>query len=111
MNIGIEIHAGDPGKPFKSLGMVQAKVGAATIASKTPTIEDANFKLQEAAAKLGANGIINVTYDRGISMTSWKALTAKGEAVFFESDEQLCPTCAETIKKAAKKCRFCGAQL
>ena len=27
------------------------------------------------------------------------------------SDEMSCPVCAETIKRAAKKCRFCGADL
>jgi rRNA maturation endonuclease Nob1 len=108
-SIGIEIHAGDPGRPHKSLGQIQARVGAATALSKTPTLEDVNFKLQEVAAKLGANGVINVTYDRGISMMSWKALTARGEAVIFEADEKSCPECAETIKMAAVKCRFCGA--
>jgi len=108
-NIGIEIHAGDPGRPKKSLGPVQARVGAATALSKAPTLEDVNFKLQEVAAKMGANGVINVTYDRGISMMSWKALTARGEAVVFEVDEKSCPECAETIKMAAVKCRFCGA--
>lgn len=111
MEIGIEIHVGEPNRPYKVLGEVSGKVQAATNFSKTPTIEDANFKIQEAAAKLGANGLINVTYDRGISFTSWRALTAKGTAVLFESDERACPSCAETIKSAAKKCRFCGTEL
>jgi hypothetical protein len=110
-NIGIEIHTGDPGRPYKSLGSIQARVGAATALSKTPTLEDVNFKLQEVAASKGANGVINVTYDRGVSLMSWKALTARGEAVIFESDERACPECAETIKMAAVKCRFCGASL
>jgi hypothetical protein len=109
MASGIEIHTGSSGKSFKRLGAVQARVTAATVFSKTPTIEDVNFKLQEAASKMGANGVINVTYERGVSATSWKALTARGEAVVFESDERECPVCAETIKMAAIKCRFCGA--
>lgn len=111
MSLHIELFVGAPDKPHRSLGMVEGKVQAATNFSKTPTIEDANFKLQEAAARLGANAVINVTYDRGISLTSWRALTARGEAVVLEADDRACPVCAETIKRAALKCRFCGADV
>jgi hypothetical protein len=52
-------------------------IGAATLFSKTPTIEDANFKLKEIALSKGANAVINVEYERGISATSWKI--AQGE--------------------------------
>lgn len=27
------------------------------------------------------------------------------------ADEKVCPECAETVKKAARKCRFCGCDL
>ena len=111
MALEIEIVTGPTTRTFKSMGQVKARVGAATIYSKTPTIEDVNFKLQEVAANMGANGVINVTYERGISLLSWKALTAFGEAVLFESEDMACPICAETIKKAAVKCRFCGTIL
>jgi len=111
LSIGIEIHVGDPGKKYQSLGAVKARVGAATAYSKTPTIEDVNYKLQEEVARRGGNGVINVSYERGISLTSWKALTATGEAVIFESDEKVCPSCAETIKAAATKCRYCQTEL
>ena len=97
----IEVHAGE----------IKARVGAATIFSKTPTIEDVNFKLREEAMKKGANAVINVKYERGISATSWKALTASGTAVFAESDEVKCPFCAELIKREAIKCKHCGADL
>jgi uncharacterized protein YbjQ (UPF0145 family) len=45
-----------------------------------------NWKLQETARRMGANGVIKVSYDRGVSATSWKALTARGIAVFFEAE-------------------------
>ncbi len=111
MTLHIELFTGEPELEFRKLGKVKVKVAAATNFSKTPTIEDVNFKLQEAASKLGATGVINIQYTRGISAMSWRALYAEGEAVVFESTDYPCPVCAEQIKKAAKKCRFCGAEL
>jgi hypothetical protein len=107
----IEIHAGGIAQQYKVIGPVTARVGAATLFSKTPTIEDVNFKLREAALKVGANAVINVQYERGIALTSWKALTARGTAVMAESDEIKCPFCAELIKREAIKCKHCGADL
>jgi hypothetical protein len=107
----LELFAGDLDRPYTVIGPVTGRVGAATAFSKSPTIEDASFKLQEAALKLGANAVINVTYDRGVSATSWKALTAKGTAVIAESTEIKCPYCAELVKREAIKCKHCGSDL
>lgn len=76
----IEIHSDDLDRPYESLGNVRAKATAATLFSRAPTIEEVNFKLREKAAALGANAVIRVIYDRGMSMTSYKALTAIGVA-------------------------------
>ena len=38
---------------------------------------------------MGANAVINVRYERGISATSWKALTAHGTAVVIESSSDI----------------------
>ena len=107
----IEIHTGTPAQTFKRLGELKAKVGAATLFSKTPTIEDVNFKLREQAARLGANAVVNVAYDRGVTMTSWKGLTATGTAVLLESDTRPCPLCAEPIKREAVRCKHCGGDV
>lgn len=107
----ISVHVGDGGLRYKSLKEITAKVSKASVFSKSPTIEDANFKLQEQAAKLGANAVINVTYNRGMSLVSYEVLKAVGLAVVVESDEMPCPACAETIKRAAKKCKHCGEAL
>lgn len=112
MSINIEIMVGAPAQSYKSLGPIQAKLSEnSSTAGAPPTIEEVNVKLQEIAAQMGANAVINVTYKRGMGVFSWNVLTGSGEAVILESDDRNCPTCAETIKKAAKKCRFCGADV
>jgi hypothetical protein len=107
----IEIHARDVERSYKTIGDISAKVQAATAFSKTPTIEDVNLKLQEEAARMGANAVIRVQYDRGMSLTSYKVLRAKGVAVVLESDDVKCPYCAELVKREAIKCKHCGSDL
>jgi len=76
----IEIHAGDVDHPYQTVGKISAKVEAATLFPKTPTLEDINFKLREKASQLGANAVIKVEYNRGMSQAS-------GVAVVLETDE------------------------
>ncbi len=75
------ILTGDLTGPYEVIGPIQARVTAKTLFSKDKTPDEANAKLRGEAVKCGANAVINVTYDRGISATSWKALTARGLAV------------------------------
>jgi uncharacterized protein YbjQ (UPF0145 family) len=107
----IAIHADGITQPHKICGEITAKVSKGAVFSKSPTIEDVNFKLQEEASKLGANAVINVKYSRGMSLMSYEVLKAVGTAVIVESDEVQCPFCAETIKRAALKCKHCGSDL
>jgi hypothetical protein len=76
----IEIHTGDVDHPYRTVGEISANVEAATLFPKTPTLEDINFKLREKASQLGANAVIKVEYNRGMSQAS-------GVAVALESDE------------------------
>jgi hypothetical protein len=92
----IEMHAGDVDQPYRAVGEISAKLESATLFSKTPTLEDINFKLQEKASQLGANAVIKVEYDRGMSLAPYKALQASGVAVVLESDEVKCPNYADT---------------
>ena len=107
----IAIHADGIGQQYKALGEITAKVSKGSLLSKSPTIEDVNFKLQEEASKMGANAVINVKYSRGMSLMSYEVLKAVGLAVIAESDEIQCKFCAETVKRAAIKCRHCGSDL
>jgi ribosomal protein L37AE/L43A len=107
----IAIHTTGISGRYRTVGEVAVKVSKASVFSKSPTIEDANFKLQEEASKLGANAVVNVQYRRGMSLTSYEVLNATGTAVLAESDDVVCPFCAETIKRAARKCKHCGSDL
>jgi Putative heavy-metal-binding len=107
----IAIHADTVGTPHQVLREITAKVSKGSVFSKSPTIEDVNFKLQEEASRLGANAVIKVAYSRGMSLMSYEVLKAVGTAVIVESDEVQCRFCAETIKRAATKCKHCGSDL
>ncbi len=107
----IEIHDGVPDRAHEVVGEVKVKAGAPTLLSKAPTLDEINARLREQALRLGANGIVNAKYRRGATATSWKGLTATGTAVKFEVDETTCPYCAEPIKRAAIRCKHCGADL
>ncbi|HEY7811339.1 MAG TPA: hypothetical protein VIA98_13290 [Allosphingosinicella sp.] len=107
----IEIHVGKPDFEYTPIRRLEAKCEATMAFSPAPTVEEMNGKLRSMAAKVGANAIVEVHYDSGVSLTSWKSMKGTGLAVVKASAEKICPVCAETIKRAAVKCRFCGADL
>ncbi len=79
---GIEIHRGEPGRPYETIGEVKARKGAQpTPFNKRPSEDDVDVKLREKAAKLGADAVINVRYEKGVIPSSWKGMTATGTAV------------------------------
>lgn len=112
MNIDqIEIHVGKPGFEYEPIRDLEAKSESRSAFTRSPNEADVNMQLRTLAASVGADAVINVEYNRGVSMSSWNSLKGTGLAVKRVSTEVQCPVCAETIKRAAKKCRFCGADL
>jgi hypothetical protein len=104
----VELFTGKPDFEFEPIRQIEAKCESSHAFSNAPSMEEVNSRLRALAAKVGANAVINVDYESGISLTSWRALKGTGLAVRKISDERQCPFCAETIKRAAVKCRFCG---
>ena len=107
----IEIHVGAANFQYKPVRRLEAKCEATMALAPAPTVDEMNGKLRTMAAKVGANAIINVEYKSGASMTSWKSMKGTGLAVIKLSNEVICPVCAESIKRAAVKCKHCGADV
>lgn len=68
---------------YEEIGEVEAKVKKSKPYYPNPTEEQANVVLSEKAKMLGADAVINVTYESKQSYTSWGVITAKGIAVKF----------------------------
>ena len=71
-------------KNYSVIAELEVVVNKTTIFHKDPTREMVDRKLQEDAAKLGADAVIQIRYGTvGISIVSWGSLDAKGRAVRF----------------------------
>ena len=111
MNINaVEIHVGEPEFSYVPLRHLEARSEARTAFSNSPDSDAVDAQLRQLAASIGADAVINVTYSRGISRTSWNSLKASGIAVQRIKDDVPCPVCAETIKRTAQHCRFCRVE-
>jgi hypothetical protein len=107
----IEIVVGGLDRPYRVIGPITARVTSKAAFLPSRKTEEVDSKLRQEAWKRGANAVINVRYERGISITSWKALTARGLAVLASASVRTCPFCAEQVRREAAVCRFCGRDL
>lgn len=107
----IELHVGEVTFEYEEIRNLEAKCEATMAFSPAPTVDEMNAKLRAMASKVGANAVINIEYNTGVSMTSWKSMKGTGIAVRKLSDDIVCHVCAETIKRAAIKCRYCNADI
>ena len=70
-------------RKYLEIGEIEAKVKKSKPYHPDPTEEQANVVLSEKAKRLGADAVINVTYESKKSYTSWGVITARGIAVKF----------------------------
>ena len=70
-----------PNRKYKEIAPIEVSVKKATIFHKDPTKEQANEALTEKARAIGADAVINVTYQNGVGFTTWGYMDAKGTGV------------------------------
>ena len=98
-------------------------------AAQNTTLVDVKKVMARKVLQMGGNAVINFKYvqkaDKGLHLLKWdkERLNCSGTVVRLErhpsepenaphqADSQICPQCAEVIKKAALKCRFCGSDI
>ena len=71
-------------RPYVTLGDIKVTIAKWTIFDRDPTTGDLNKKLQEEAAKLGADAVVLARYGAvGISALSYGEREGRGRAVAF----------------------------
>ncbi len=98
-------------------------------ATQNTTLAELKKVMAGRARQMGGNAIINFRYvqkaDKGFHLLKWdkERLNCSGMVVRLEQhpgvsdvvsesvESKVCPACAETVKAAAKICRFCGENL
>ena len=74
-----------PDRKYKELGPIDVSVKKLTLFHADPTKAQADRALIERARMIGADAVINVTYESGIGLMTWGYMDAKGTAVKFEN--------------------------
>jgi len=83
----VELIYGGTERPHRVLGEVKASKGARFVWSPQPEMAEGEEALRKKAAKMGADAVIDVQLDRGVSIWSWKAVKGTGTAIVFEDAE------------------------
>ncbi|MBI5911209.1 MAG: heavy metal-binding domain-containing protein [Betaproteobacteria bacterium] len=70
-----------PDRKYQVIGPIEVSVKKLTLFHSDPTKEQANEALTEKARAIGADAVVNVTYQSGIGFTTWGYMDAKGTGV------------------------------
>lgn len=68
-------------RKYKELGPIEVSIKKLTMFHKDPTKRQANEALTEKARAIGADAVINVTYESGVGLLTWGYMDAKGTGV------------------------------
>jgi hypothetical protein len=108
----------------KALGLIR-EFGS----TQNTTLSEVKLIMARKAKQMGGNAICNFTYvqkaDKGLHLLKWdkERLNCSGQVILLVNhpvaeaeiphslDSKVCPSCAEVIKMAAVRCRFCGQDL
>ncbi|HEX6117070.1 MAG TPA: heavy metal-binding domain-containing protein [Solirubrobacterales bacterium] len=80
----VELIYGGTERPHRVIGEVKASKGATFAWSPQPEMSEGEEALRKKAAKMGADAVINVNLDRGVSVWSWKAVKGTGTAIAWD---------------------------
>ena len=80
----VELIYGGTERAHRVIGEVKASKGATFIWSRSPEMSEGEEALRKKAAKMGADAVIDVKLDRGVSVWSWKSVKGTGTAINWE---------------------------
>ncbi len=72
-----------PDRKYEEIQAIEVTVKKLTAFNKNPTKEQADEALIEKARLIGADAVINVTYESGVGATTWGYIKAEGLGVKF----------------------------
>lgn len=78
-----------PGLKYEIIGPIEVSVKKLTASHKDPTRKQANDALIEKAAVIGADAVINVTYESGVGFTTWGYIDASGTGVKLAANQDV----------------------
>lgn len=76
-----------PNRKYREIGIIEISVKKLTLFHADPTKEQANEALTEKARAIGADAVINVTYQSGIGLTTWGYMDATGTGVALDKSD------------------------
>lgn len=111
-SMDVRVLSTPPTGNYRTLSEVSVKLTRWTPLERKYTREDVDQRLREKAMALGGNAIINVRYDqKDHTMATAGYIEGRAMAIIDESDQAVCPFCAETIKPQATRCKHCGSDI
>ena len=80
----VQLLAGDRvDKPYEVLGPIKVVVRKTSLFLRTPDQREADIALRQKACQIGADAVIDISYEPGFDLISWGHIAAEGTGVKF----------------------------